>query len=45
MHLIQILDCPEMIDEEIKGNDSIFNADRIFEILKVKKIVFITLFV
>ena len=36
----EILDCPKMIDEEIKGNDPMFNADRIVEIFKGKKDTF-----
>ena len=34
-----------MIDDEIKGSDAIFNADRIIEIFKGKKDTFIILFV
>ena len=36
----KILDCPKMIDDEIKGSDAIFNADRIIEIFKGKKDTF-----
>ena len=34
----KMLDCPKMIDDEIKGSDAIFNADRIIEIFKGKRI-------
>ena len=36
----KILDCPKMINDEIKGNDALFNADRIIEIFKGKKDTF-----
>ena len=36
----EMLDCPKMIDDEIKGSDAIFNADRIIEIFKGKKDTF-----
>ena len=36
----EILDCPKMIDDEIKGSDAVFNADRIIEIFKGKKDTF-----
>ena len=36
----KILDCPKMINDEIKGSDAIFNADRIIEIFKGKKDTF-----
>ena len=36
----EILDCPKMINDEIKGSDAIFNADRIIEIFKGKKDTF-----
>ena len=36
----EMLDCPKMIDDEIKGSDAAFNADRIIEIFKGKKDTF-----
>ena len=36
----EILGCPRIIDDEIKGSDAIFNADRIIEIFKGKKDTF-----
>ena len=36
----KILDCQNMIDDEIKGSDATINADRIIEIFKGKKDTF-----
>ena len=36
----KILDCPKIVNDEIKGSDALFNADRIIEIFKGKKDTF-----